>query len=222
MQHQQHANPYRSTVNTLTPRMTWIAATALSVLALNNTAKAEFMAEFTGEVTNFSGPSVIIDLLDGEIVGSYRFDETTLDSDGSVTLGSYAAITDYRVEFSSGYTVSSTSGDILIQDASIDTDLYQVFSNALTGSENIGFVTLSPNQMQLQLSDSSGAALSSDALPLSLDLGDFDTGQFTLALSFGFLDIDVTAELTSFSIVPEPASLALLALGGLTLLRRRG
>lgn len=214
MQYDQHTKPHRSTVNTLAQRVIWVATTALSALALNHTAEAEIIGEFTGTVENFSGPANILDFFDGPFVGSYRFDATTPDSNGSVSDGSYAAITDYRVEFRSGYTVSSTSGDILVEDTSIGTDLYQVFSNSLNGSpSSILGITLSPKQMQLQLSDSSGTALSSDALPLILDLDDFDSGQFTIALDWGFLDIDITAELTSFSVVPEPGTVALLGSG---------
>lgn len=202
--------------------LSWAAVATSGALAYGGQSNAEIIGEFTGIVEDISGPAALLDFFDGPFVGSYRLDATTPDSNGSISNGTYAAITDYRVELRSGYTVSSTSGDISVEDTSSGTDLYQVFSNSLIGSPgNIAGVTLSPKQMQLQLSDSSGAALSSDALPFILDLDDFDSGQFTLALEWGFFDIDIEAELTSFTVVPEPATLTLLGVCGLSLLRLR-
>lgn len=65
----------------------------------------------------------------------------------------------------------------------------------------------------------------SDVLPSTIDLADFPTRTFSISdvppekLGGPYYIID--AEVTSLTIIPEPATLALVALGGLSLIKRR-
>ncbi|MEM6503843.1 MAG: PEP-CTERM sorting domain-containing protein [Planctomycetota bacterium] len=189
--------------------MTWIAASGVSVLAWYGTAEAALIAQFTATLNEVSAQ-----LSDGfnvgeTVVGFYQFDETTLDSNDSAFLADYLAIDDFRVEFSGGYTASATSGEIEVDDFTTSTDTYLARSlGPVTGTTVSGS---SPVSMRIELLDLSATAFDSDALPLSLDLTDFDIREFTIFFSAG----QITGELTSLSIVPEPASFILIGLGAL-------
>lgn len=78
------------------------------------------------------------------------------------------------------------------------------------------------NDISLELRDSSCFALWSDALPTTAPvLEDWETGFITIqgwrARQYGF---EIYGNLTSAVLIPEPATIWLLALGGLVLLRK--
>ena len=69
-------------------------------------------------------------------------------------------------------------------------------------------------QLQINLIDSSGTAISTDAIPTSLDRGDWDEppGPVNLALIFDrTAAIYIWGHIDTITAVPEPASLALLS-----------
>lgn len=74
-------------------------------------------------------------------------------------------------------------------------------------------------RLVLDLDDSTGAALASDALPASVDLADFDDRLFFLQFDYLSLSAFVRGEVTSLSFVPEPC--VGLLLGAAALLLRR-
>ena len=186
---------------------------ALGVLTLSGQAKAALIAEFTGTVTSVS-PSLAAGFDIGEsFVGFYQFDETTPDSDVIINEGTYLAIDDYQVQFNGGYAASAAAGEIRVS-LPPDAHRYRVRATSPSGPSVSG---LSLTGMSLVLEDSSTTAFSAVALPVSLDLGDFDTRVFGLIFGEEFVEV----ELTTFSIVPEPGALMLMALGGLALLGPR-
>lgn len=75
----------------------------------------------------------------------------------------------------------------------------------------------------LYLTDSTGTAFANDDLPLSLNIEDFDSAFFRMAgdeiATSDFFQIE--GQLTNIQYIPEPASLVLLALGGLAVRIKR-
>ncbi|MEM6503844.1 MAG: PEP-CTERM sorting domain-containing protein [Planctomycetota bacterium] len=219
MHHQLHAKLRNSKV--ITHRIAWIVASGIVATAPCTTAEASLIAQFSGTITQVSNNLSDGFVLGETIAGSYLFDETKPNDFGdSSIVGSYPAIQSFEVAYSGGYQVSAQTGDIFV-DASAGSSRYTVTSSgSATGA---GVSGAEPDFMEILLNDISGSLFSSSDLPLSLDLdetdlGEFDTSEFILF--FGAGQGQVTSEITSFVIVPEPASLALLGFGGLMLLCR--
>jgi len=89
--------------------------------------------------------------------------------------------------------------------------------------------SLRVSDIELELYDSTFSALSSDALPATaLVLDDWETGDHDIYIGGGHPDYhpleyhySIDAHLTSAFLIPEPATIFLLSLGGLFLKRRR-
>ena len=76
------------------------------------------------------------------------------------------------------------------------------------------------------MTDTTGTVFSDLSIPPSIDINDFDQGriQFSYFLGEGENSeffVPAVYNITAFTLVPEPTSLALLGLGGLLVLRRR-
>ena len=203
-------------VNAPAARLRWATVLALGVLAWGGHAEAALIAQFTGTVTDVSAPLAADFSIGESVVGSYQFDETTPDTDVIINTGTYLAIDDYQVQFNGGYAASAAAGEIRVGLPPANAYTYRARATSPSGPSVSGF---SLAGMSLVLEDSSQTAFGSVALPVSLDLGDFDTQLFGLIFGEEFVEV----ELTAFTIVPEPATLALMTLGGLALLGpRRG
>jgi hypothetical protein len=75
----------------------------------------------------------------------------------------------------------------------------------------------------VHLSDSTGVVFNSDALPMSFDLTHFDSARLELhGHKYPVWDwFDVSGEITSLILIPEPATLLLLGFGAVLLRKRR-
>ena len=73
--------------------------------------------------------------------------------------------------------------------------------------------------MQLSLGNAYGDPFESDSLDQIVSLDDWDHSQITMFPFHGGPLVE--GDITSFEYVPEPASLALLLVGGLAVVRRR-
>ena len=159
-------------------------------------------------------------VVDGaQFSGNYTYDpDVAIDSNPDPTLGAYSlggelvadigdmhfAATDIYAPVRNDYT----AGSIII-------DSFMILAQTLT-SGNLPLF----NRMSITISDDTATAFSSDALPTTLDLADFPYVNSFEIYADG-VATHLYGDLTSLTLTPEPATLSLLALGGLAMLRRR-
>lgn len=166
------------------------------------------------------------------ISGSYTYESTTQDSQPlNTSVGDYWHYSSpYGIYLSGGgFTFQSNPGNISF--------LVEIVNNHINGGD--GYLLGSYNNQPLyagvsvdaiswQLNDLSEAAVSSDALPTisPLELSDWPDTWANLTISGSTIPMtgnfyDIRATVTSAEVVPEPATLLLLGLGGLFLRRSR-
>jgi hypothetical protein len=186
---------------------------AVLFLATTDTMAIDVTFSFTGVVTDVDA-ALAAEFSPGEpVVGSYTFESTTVDSDpGDPILGIYDnAISAFTATFGGDYTVTQgLDNDIAIADGLPGNDVYQVFLTDPTAPTVAG---LNLGAIFLGLADTTSTVFTSDALPLtppSLSAFDLD--------SSGTLYLDspnqaMHFQLTSFTIVPEPSTFVIIAIG---------
>lgn len=149
--------------------------------------------------------------------GSYTFDPAgaTDASPDNPTVGYYY--------FGAGAHMRAQIGDYEF----VTQDLGVLIWNDRASGDRYASVSVTPftaagyewGGMSLALSDLSGMALDSDALPLGVpDLAGFPDGTY-LVIEVPWHDVGIGGRLTSLT--PEPGSLALLALGAIAVCRRK-
>lgn len=178
--------------------------------------------QFTGQVSSISGNNLGAPWNGATItVGTpvtiqYTFDTTTTDTIASPTSASYTgAISSITLTLGTASATWSTSTTIDVQDSTLDSTEFSDYSVPGTGPSD---------HLLVSLSDSSATVFTSDALPLSFSLSDFDSMLAYLGDPFGIEEPFTYMEfaLTDFTtIVPEPTALAGVLAGGLALRRRR-
>ena len=174
--------------------------------------------EFAGEVTSIYDPEGLIGdavTLGSPLSGLYTFESTTPDTrpsqssrglyDGAIThLAGHVGAMDFSMAPDSSNEVDVWNG--------LTSEAYQVDRGIQMAGRAPGF--------QLNLAQSSGSAFEDDSLPLSPpDLSLFDSTRFLISTGTEGYGFSLSGELTS--LVPEPSTLALLALGAWATLRRR-
>lgn len=197
--------------------MSWVrmsigCATVLLAPVAAKAAPVTF--SFTGTVTAVDAALAGEFSLGESVVGSYTFESTTPDSDpGDPTLGIYDnAITAFSATFGGDYTVTQgLDNDISVANGPPGNDVYQVFLTNPTAPTVAG---LSLGALFLGIGDFESNVFNSDALPLTPpDLAEFD---FDISGAI-FLDSPINQgmnfQLTSLTLVPEPSTLAFVALG---------
>ena len=155
----------------------------------------------------------------GDVIsGSYTFDTTATSStagDGSKTYAFSVSNFDMHINGYGLTQAGAVNGDILVGDNVAGRDLYWVVGGFSSGESLDG---MEPVLHSFQLEDSSGQALTTDALPLlPVDLSPFDSRLIAIDFSNGAGFSRLSAQLTSLA-VPEPAMHILGMLGGLALL----
>ena len=168
-------------------------------------------------------------LLEGKITagdimtGSYIYESSCIDSSPSSTGGAYWY-------YSSPYGISLTSGGFVFQTdpdnveflIGVDDGTYGHDTYLLRSYNNLPLSNgVEVDHISWQLDDYSGTALSSDALPTTPPvLGDWQDNY--LRITFGYKGYSTMGvDVTSVELLPEPATILLLGLGGLALLRKR-
>ena len=158
------------------------------------------------------------------ITGSYTYDSATPDSDPLETGGSY----DYFSEF---YGISLSVSGFVFQTDPDNVDFRIDILNNHLGQD--GYVLRSYHNLPLsngvlidyiswQLDDYSCTALSSDALPTTPPVLEDWESIGGITIDFGYKGSSmIRAHVTSAELVPEPATVFLLGLGALALLRKR-
>jgi hypothetical protein len=159
---------------------------------------------------------------DDIMTGSYLYDSDAPDRNPSATLGAYRY-------FEAPYGISLTTGPFTFRTDSTNPDFLIGIDNYTYGSDTYSFISYNnlplPNGVEVehifwQLDDYAGTALSSDALLLGApDLSDWSHPS-ELMITFGPQEISrIGAEVLSVQLVPEPATVLLLGLGGFVLVR---
>jgi hypothetical protein len=134
--------------------------------------------------------------ISGTVTGTFGYDDSVLDVEPSPETGSYPA-----AGFLTGAITGGPQDGLNLSLNNLDTLVGDFpFADELS-------IGASPDA-QLMFIDNNGTALSRDALPLSLDLSDFES---RLLLVEG-LEYQITSITRSIS-VAEPAVLALLGIG---------
>ncbi|WHZ21588.1 MAG: hypothetical protein OJF47_000700 [Nitrospira sp.] len=142
--------------------------------------------------------------------GGVTYNTLAIDKNVSSTIGRYNnAVSDFSVSVGT-YVASFAPGTSFISVTNnapgAGSDIYTLRVNGLFGSTVNGFT---PTSFQLELTDPSGTAFSSDALPGPPSLSSFATSQFRLI--FGSASNRVQGALTS--LVPLPAAVWLFGAG---------
>ena len=200
--------------------------------------RAEIIAiNLTAEITGLEDPCALLNgqlAPDDIITGSYTYNSDTPDTNPYILQGFY----EY---FSPPYGITLYGGGFVFQTDPENVEFLVEIGNNHYGSDDSYFLSsynnvplhngIYVNGISWQLTDYSGTALSSVALPTTPPVLEDWTHH---SLNFNFLHITggipdghgspsfgIGAEVTSVALVPEPATVLLLALGGLALRRKR-
>jgi hypothetical protein len=169
--------------------------------------------------------------VDDILGGRYIYDSSTPDSSTLATFGSYEHYSQpYGINLSGGGFVFRTNPDNVYFHVGISNDHAGVDNYAISSWNNLGlYGDVYVSEINWQLDDSSGTALSSDTLPTTAPaLGDWNL-DWGIRIDGGIPDeygkfiesFHIRAPVTSVEVIPEPGTVFLLGLGGLVLLRIR-
>jgi hypothetical protein len=153
--------------------------------------------------------------LGAEVTGFVRIDAGVADGQASPAIGRYdGAARDVFIALGD-YEASAPNGLVFLRDGDNAIDEFYVEA-PVSGAPVGGFV---PFRFILDMVDPTQTALSSDAIPSSLDRADFGTAFALLHFEAGEETAGVDAAVTSLSYVPtpEPGGALLAATGALTL-----
>ncbi len=193
----------------------------LLLTAAGGAQASELVYTINGRLTSVGAPLSSVFTVDEAFVLNFAIDEDAPDLfPGNPVDGLYDSATNISINFANGYSATlSGARFFIINDFNDFADIFAFDSLSVTGPA-VGSFT--PTGLELTLQDNQGTAFDSDALPTGVDAADFE-GNFLNFFFTDTVDEGVTGVIDSVSVVPEPASLALLSLGlACTTRRRRG
>ena len=150
------------------------------------------------------------------ITGSLVYNTANADTDPAGGHGLYYL--ESLTMTMAGYTITAAPGEAVL-DALADPLSYQAYTdNGSVFIPEAGQIT----GIQVRLFDLVSSAAGTDAFPLSPpDPAAFDSAEFSVKYAYAGLGIDIDIVGTVDTIVPEPATISLLALAPLFLRKRR-
>jgi hypothetical protein len=200
------------------------------LLALASACLAEqIKIGLTGHVDYIDDPYNLLDngVHQGDwITGFYTYDSSTQDSNPSVSMSLYQ----YAI---APYGMLVTAGSITFQTDPTNVNFEIGLVDNYAGGTLDSYEVTSHNNLQLnsaitvgdlhwQLNDYSGKAISSDALPSTApDLSKWQSNSLSVVGgSDEKTQFLISGHITSSYLIPEPATLFLLAIGGLIIRKR--
>jgi hypothetical protein len=178
--------------------------------AATSSSAAPVKAKFSGHVTQvFLNTNNILGALSGgePFVGEAVYDSEATDYNSQSNEGSYVGFPGSVSVLLNGtpYEYQGTFLYVHVYDNLSFGDQFTIAADGVYGDFGYGF--FGP-----ELTDSTKTALGDTSLPMSIDLGDFDSRLFKF--SGGRLstqeNFSIQGEITSFEVVPEPGAVALL------------
>ena len=195
-------------------------------LSANSLQAAIIIIDLTAEISDVDDLGGLLEGLVnvGDIItGSYTYDSATPDSKPSETVGQYEYVTQpYGVSLSVGGFVFQTDPEninflVSVGNNHLGDDRYSLRSYSNLPLSNGVLV----DHISWQLVDYSATALSSDALPTTPPVLEDWQSIFGITITFGYKGSSmIRAHVTSAELVPEPATIFLLGLGALALIRK--
>jgi hypothetical protein len=185
--------------------LSWVAFFVASSTVEAETLTVSFSGAVTTVPTELSSTFFVSD----PITGSFDIDSLTPDTDADPTRGEYIGPTNFSFEFGSYLATGPGGGggdSVTVLNTTPDTFGF----NGLCGgpgciADDVGAYFLT--NMSLSLTDSTDTAFSSDALPTSLDINDFDSAKVSLIFQHATLPSKtVVGEISSVTLVPEPST----------------
>ncbi len=218
-------------------RAVLVGGVLVGALALGVQAEATITVQFTGSVIGpldpanptpgspLQPPYDELFVLGEAVTGSYTFDPDTPDSEpANANLGVYAAES-FSIVFAGGFSAVNAADAAMNITVNSEGGFGTDYIVDVSGLATPLLADLVLEQVSLFLDDEENTAIASDALPLALDLADFELAVIALSFADPVNPSDFRAvgvELDTLTFIPEPATAALLGLGGLVVLRRRG
>lgn len=197
-------------------------ACAAAVLILQGNGRAAIISfNFSGGVTSFNGPGSVLQSffqIGDPVSGSFSFDPSVI--------GTFTTTKGHFIQPLSTQFNSNVDGDTFDRGS-----FYRTETTMVTGFHALQFLTFNPVQsfplpsgyrlssMSLDFHDTTGAALSSLAMPNSINLGDWTSVTLKIQLAnaiMGTVDSELIATIDSLAVtseIPEPGSLTLLTIG---------
>ena len=205
-----------------TGKMITVIVMGLTLAAGLSAANAAILTfKFMGTIDTVNDPENVMDIELGDpFTFTYTFDASTPDIDPLVGKGLYAA---QSMVFDVGNPIHTTC---TLNGVYINVwnnlagppvhDVYKADGDYIQPATGYGdeeaFV-------EIVLIDNDANAYPSDAMPLTFDLDDYEEKYVELGLWHGPPTLEIKVTITSFT--PEPGTISLLALGGLSMLKRR-
>ena len=199
---------------------------ALLLTVLPAPARAELIPVSFEATINTVSPPLDAGFTVGETVtGTFLVDTEATDLEPVPDEGNYDGVSNFAADFG-GYAVTASSLSLLVRNGTgFMVDSFYVDGEP-TGADVGG---LAPGNFILNLGDEQNTVFSSEAIPLTLSLAEFESANVSLLFPDGGFSRAVNANITELTYgVPEPAAPLLTAVGALALAcrmqagRRRG
>lgn len=207
-----------------------VAAAAALAAAPGPASGVPLLYQFSGTITSIdaslagsSPPFAVTD----SVSGTAQIDSSTPGINAGNGINQYLNPTSVSLTLNGVYTVNGNppSSSISVQDqAPGSQDEFRIVGSGLSGGATIG--VFAPSSFTMLLNDAGGTALATNALPTSLQIGDWPSTSLTMAFidtvgSLPTQQVTMSVTAVSVGVVPEPGTAGLLVAGLLGLAFRR-